>query len=98
MLLQTYPLPDPLVGSVFAYPLRSYTGLLGQIGDIIAFSATLRRIRQLYPTSQITCAVSARYHQAGELLLGLPYVDPLFVTQPEYRVHASARMPARHRL
>ena len=62
-------------------PLRIYAGMLGQIGDIVMFSATLRRLKELFPNSRITCAVSAKYREAGELLEGLPYVDRLFVTQ-----------------
>jgi ADP-heptose:LPS heptosyltransferase len=55
-------------------------GLLGQIGDIIQYSAVVRRVRQLYPNSEITFAVSERYREAGELVAGLPYVNRLFVT------------------
>jgi len=71
----------PTVAPVFAEPLRIYTGLLGQIGDIVMFSATLRRLKELFPNSRITCAVSRKYREAGELLEGLPYVDRLFVTK-----------------
>jgi ADP-heptose:LPS heptosyltransferase len=67
-------------GIVSPEPLRIYTGILGQIGDIIMFSATLRRLKELFPSSPITFAVSARYREAGELVAGLPYVDRLFVT------------------
>ena len=42
----------PEEGLVSAEPLRIYTGILGQIGDIIGFTATVRRIRQLFPNSQ----------------------------------------------
>jgi hypothetical protein len=68
-------------GIVSAEPLRIYTGILGQIGDIVMFTPTVRRIRQLFPESQITWAVSSRYREAGELVAGLPYVDRLFVTE-----------------
>ena len=68
-------------GIVTEAPLRIYAGLLGQIGDIIMFSSTLRRLRQLYPNARITLAVSRKYQQAGELLTGLPYVNRLFVTE-----------------
>ncbi len=71
----------PLVGTTFPNPFRIYMGLLGQIGDIIGFSATVRRIKELFPESQITFAVSRKYREAGELLAGLPYVDRLFVTE-----------------
>jgi hypothetical protein len=65
---------------VSADPLRIYTGILGQIGDIICFTGTVRRLRQLFPASQITFAVSHRYREAGSLIAGLPYVDRLFVS------------------
>jgi len=71
----------PTVGPVFPEPLSIYTGLLGQVGDIVMFSATLRRLKELFPNSRITCAVSTKYREAGELLAGLSYVDRLFVTQ-----------------
>src|SRR5262245_39867013 len=79
MILQTAQMP--LVGTAFLEPLRIYTGLLGQIGDIIAFTATVRRLKELFPFSRLTFAVSSRYREAGELVAGLPYVDRLFVTQ-----------------
>src|SRR5579872_2259510 len=62
-------------------PLRIYTGILGQIGDIVLFTATARRLKVLFPDSQITFAVSRKYREAGELVAGLPYVDRLFVTE-----------------
>jgi hypothetical protein len=62
-------------------PLKIYTGLLGQIGDIVMFTPTVRRIKELFPRSEITWAVSNRYREAGELVAGLPYVDRLFVTE-----------------
>src|SRR5438552_18121178 len=62
-------------------PLKIYTGILGQIGDIVLFTPTARRIKQLFPNSRITWAVSARYREAGELVAGLPCVDRLFVTE-----------------
>lgn len=68
-------------GDVCPLPLRIYTGLLGQVGDVIMFSATVRRIKQIFPNASITFAVSKRYQQAGELLVGLPYIDKLFVTE-----------------
>jgi Glycosyltransferase family 9 (heptosyltransferase) len=71
----------PAWGFVSAEPLRIYTGLLGQIGDIVMFSATVRRLRQLFPRATITFAVSRQYREAGELVAGLPYVDRLFVTE-----------------
>jgi ADP-heptose:LPS heptosyltransferase len=71
----------PQWGTVSMDPLRIYTGILGQIGDVVTFSATVRRLKELFPRSQVTLAVSGKYREAGELLAGLPYVDRLFVTQ-----------------
>src|SRR5690348_4084819 len=71
----------PEDGIVSAEPLRIYTGILGQIGDILGFTATVRRIKQLFPNSQITFAVSARYREAGALVAGLSAIDRLFVTE-----------------
>lgn len=62
-------------------PIRIYTGILGQIGDIVMFTPTLRRLKELFPKSRITFAVSRRYREAGELIAGLPYVDRLFVAE-----------------
>jgi ADP-heptose:LPS heptosyltransferase len=61
--------------------LKIYTGILGQLGDIILFTPTVRRIRELFPNSSITFAVNKRYRGAGELVAGLPYIDRLFVTE-----------------
>jgi heptosyltransferase-3 len=71
----------PTNGSVFTEPVRIYTGILGQIGDIIAFTPTVRRIKELFPNSEITFAVSERYREAGELVAGLPFINRLFVTE-----------------
>jgi ADP-heptose:LPS heptosyltransferase len=68
-------------GIVTDWPLRLYTGILGQIGDIVMFTATVRRLKELFPRGQITFAVSRRYREAGELVAGLPSVDRLFVTE-----------------
>jgi hypothetical protein len=62
-------------GVVCEAPLSIYTGILGQIGDILMFTATARRLKELFPRSRLTFAVSARYREAGELVAGLPYVD-----------------------
>lgn len=67
-------------GIVTDWPVRIYTGILGQIGDIVMFTATARRLKELFPRGEITFAVSRRYQEAGELVAGLPYVDRLFVT------------------
>jgi len=68
-------------GVVTDAPLSLYTGILGQIGDIVMFTATARRLKELFPRSRITFAVSERYREAGELVAGLPYIDRLFVTR-----------------
>jgi glycosyl transferase family 9 (putative heptosyltransferase) len=78
-MLDTARVPDS--GVVSMDPLKIYTGILGQIGDIVVFTPTVRRIKQLFPNSRITWAVSSRYREAGELVGGLPYVDRLFVTE-----------------
>jgi SAM-dependent methyltransferase len=36
-------------GAITFAPLRIYTGILGQIGDIVMFTATARRLKELYP-------------------------------------------------
>src|SRR5262245_51728750 len=79
MIQETAELPQ--VHPIFPEPVSIYAGLLGQIGDIVLFSATLRRLKELFPNSRITLAVSRRYREAGELLCGLPYVNRLFVTK-----------------
>lgn len=79
MVLNTAELPQ--TGPVFLEPVRIYTGVLGQVGDIILFTPTARRLKELFPNSEITFAVSAKYREAGELVAGLPYIDRLFVTE-----------------
>src|SRR5438067_1112190 len=71
----------PEWGFVTDAPISIYTGILGQIGDIVMFTPTVRRLKDLFPNSRITFAVSRRYREAGELVAGLPYVDRLFVTE-----------------
>jgi hypothetical protein len=78
-------------GAVSHEPLRIYTGILGRIGDIIMFTATVRRLRELFPNSEITFAVSSQFRSAGELVAGLPYVNRLFVTDCYFE-----RMPERY--
>lgn len=68
-------------GIVSEAPVRIYTGVLGQIGDIVMFTATARRLKELFPRSRLTFAVSTRYAEAGGLVEGLPFVDQLFVTE-----------------
>jgi ADP-heptose:LPS heptosyltransferase/SAM-dependent methyltransferase len=60
---------------------RIYTGILGQIGDIVMFTPTVRRLKELFPNSEITFAVSRKYRQAAELVAGLPYVDRVYETE-----------------
>lgn len=73
--------------------LRIYTGILGQIGDIVMFTPTARRLHELFPTAIITFAVSSRYQSAGELIAGLPYIQRLFVTE-RYFENLSERLIA----
>jgi SAM-dependent methyltransferase len=61
--------------------LRIYTGILGQIGDIVMFTPTARRLKELFPNSKLTFAISQKYQQAGALIADLPYIDRVFVTQ-----------------
>ena len=68
-------------GPISLEPLRIYTGILGQIGDIVMFTPTVRRLKELFPRSRITFAVSRKYEAAGQLVAGLPYVDHLFVAE-----------------
>jgi SAM-dependent methyltransferase len=70
-------------------PLRIYTGILGQIGDIVMFTPMARRLKQIFPESILTFAVSRRFEEAGRLVAGLPYVDRLFVTESYFE-----RLPA----
>ena len=55
MLFNTFQLCE--TGIVTAAPLRLYTGTLGQIGDIVMFTPTVRRLKELFPSSTITFAV-----------------------------------------
>lgn len=61
--------------------LKIYTGILGRIGDIVMFTPTVRRLRELFPNSEITFAVSQQFREAGELVAGLPYIDRVFVAK-----------------
>lgn len=65
----------------FYEAVKIYAGLLGQIGDIIMFTPTLRRIKGIFPNSFLTVPVSSKYREAGLLIEGLPYVDQVFVTE-----------------
>lgn len=75
------PLQTPVSDPLSFEPLRIYTGILGQIGDIVMFTPTLRRLKELFPNSRLTFAVSRKFVEAGKLVAGLPYVDRLFVAQ-----------------
>ena len=75
-------------------PLKIYTGILGQIGDIVMFTPTVRRLKELFPNSTITFAVSRKYREAGELVAGLPYVDRLFVAESYFERMTVALAPA----
>ncbi len=79
MILSTAGVPGP--SKVFPERVRIYTGILGQIGDIVMFTATVRRIKEIFPNARITFAVTKKYREAGELVAGLPYIDRLFVTE-----------------
>lgn len=68
-------------GSVTAVRVNIYTGILGQIGDIIMFTATARRIKECFPNGQITFAISARYAAAADLVTGLGYINRIFTTR-----------------
>ena len=74
--------------------LTIYTGILGQIGDIVMFTPTVRRLKELFPNSTITFAVSRKYQEAGELVAGLPYVDRLFVAENYFERLTEALAPA----
>ena len=52
MILETAGLPPQDFDT--AEPLRIYAGILGQIGDIVMFSATLRRLKALFPNPEHT--------------------------------------------
>jgi predicted SAM-dependent methyltransferase len=75
-------------------PLRIYTGILGQIGDIVMFTPTVRRLKDLFPRSEITFAVSRKFREAGELVSGLPYVDRIFVTESYFENLSERLAPA----
>ncbi len=62
-------------------PLRIYTGILGQIGDIVMFTPTARRLKELFPNSELTFAIARKYQGMADLIRGLPYVDRVFQTE-----------------
>lgn len=71
---------DRVRGPASSEPLRIYSGILGQIGDIVMFTPTVRRLKELFPNGQITFAVSRKFREAAELVRGLPYVHRVFLT------------------
>lgn len=75
-------------------PVKIYTGILGQIGDIVMFTPTARRLKELFPNSRITFAVSRKYREAGGLVAGLPYVDRLFVVENYFERMPGTLAPA----
>ena len=81
MILETAQLPPAEYAAVCQAPLRIYTGILGQIGDIIMFTATARRLKEIFPNARLTFAIARQYAEVGDLLAGLPYIDRLFVTE-----------------
>lgn len=66
--------------SIQSGALRIYTGILGQIGDIVMFTPTARRLKELFPESTITFAISRKFGGMAPLLEGLPYVERVFLT------------------
>lgn len=60
---------------------KIYTGILGQYGDIIMFTAIIKRIKELIPNSEITFAISKKYGDMKPLLERDPLIDKVFVTK-----------------
>ena len=71
----------PAPGPVSRESLRIYTGILGQIGDIVMFTPTARRLKELFPHSKLTFAIARKYEGMADLIRGLPYVDRIFLTE-----------------
>lgn len=61
--------------------VKIYTGILGQYGDIIMFTAIVKRIKELIPNSEITFAISKKYRDMKPLLMRDSLIDKVFVTQ-----------------
>jgi ADP-heptose:LPS heptosyltransferase len=61
--------------------VKIYTGILGQYGDIVMFTAIIKRIKELIPNSEITFAVSKKYGDIKPLLERDPLIDKVFVTE-----------------
>jgi ADP-heptose:LPS heptosyltransferase len=60
---------------------KIYTGILGQYGDIVMFTAIIKRIKQLIPHSEITFAISKKYGDIGPLLKKDPLINKVFITE-----------------
>jgi len=60
---------------------KIYTGILGQYGDIIMFTAVIKRIKEIMPNSEITFAISKKYEDMKPLLERDPLIDNVFVTE-----------------
>lgn len=61
MIWETAQPPPPGLAHASLAPLRIYGGLLGQIGDIVMYTAVARRVKELFPNSEFTFAISKRY-------------------------------------
>lgn len=61
--------------------VRIYTGILGQYGDIVMFTAVIRKIKEIYPNSFVTFAISKKYQEIKVLLENNPKIDKVFITQ-----------------
>jgi len=61
--------------------IKIYTGILGQYGDIVMFTAVIKRIKELIPNSEITFAISKKYGDMKPLLERDPLIDKVFVTE-----------------
>ncbi|MCX6380319.1 MAG: glycosyltransferase family 9 protein [Armatimonadetes bacterium] len=81
MIWETAQPPPPGLANAALAPLRIYGGLLGQIGDIVMYTAVARRVKELFPDSEFTFAISKRYGGMEPLLAGLPFVDRVFQTE-----------------
>jgi len=60
---------------------KIYTGILGQYGDIIMFTAVIKQIKTIIPNSEITFAISKKYGDMKPLLERDPLINKVFVTE-----------------
>jgi ADP-heptose:LPS heptosyltransferase len=60
--------------------VKIYTGILGQYGDIVMFTAVIKRIKELIPNSEITFAISKKYGDIKDLIERDPLVNKVFIT------------------